>query len=141
MAVVDGYTLSIGQTNVAGNLTSVATGTGAGQQPNFFNATDPTGTVIVNFTDTRNSTIVGHTGDESFFDPITEPVERLYAVGELALEFLFGSFIINVMNAFTGAMGVDFPAEWNFGFQIIIGFVNIFYIIYIVLGRSIPAFN
>lgn len=141
MATVDGYALSIGETEVAGNITSIAQGSGSGLMPNFFNATNPSGTLIVNFTDTKNATITGHTGDNSFFDPITEPIERLYAVGELALEFLFGGFIINVMNAFTTSLGVDFPPEWNTGFQLLIGFVNIFYIIYIILGRSIPAFN
>jgi len=109
--------------------------------PFFFNSTDPTNTLITNFTDTTNATITGHSGSGNFWDPIVDSTERLFQVGEIALEFLFGGFIINVMNSVTTSLGVSFPTEWNFGFQLLIGFVNIFYIVFIILGRSVSSFN
>ena len=140
LTIVDGYATAIGETQVAGNITSVASGSGIGQQPRFFNNTDATNTLITNFTNTKNVTITGHTGSGNFWDPITQAGERLYFVGEMIFEVITGNFIINTMNAFTDSIGVDFPTEWNFGFQVLIGFINIFFIVYIVTGRSLTSF-
>jgi len=139
--VIDEYATNVGQTASAVSIVPVLTGSSAGLMPSFFNNTDPTNTLITNFTDTTNATITGHTGSGNFWDPITQPTERLFQLGEMALEFLFGGFIVNTLNAITTSIGITFPVAWSFGFQVLIGFVNIFYIIYIVLGRSIPAFN
>jgi len=141
LTVVDQYATDIGQTTSATSIISIASGSGVGQMPNFFNNTDPTGTLIVNFTDTTNATTTGHVGNGNFWDPITQPTERLFQVGEMALDILTGNFIVNTMNAITTSIGITFPATWSFGFQVLIGFINIFFIIYIILGRSIPAFN
>jgi len=141
LTIVDGYNEELGNTEVAGNITSVAIGTGIGDMPRFFNSTNPTGTLLGNFTDTTNSSTAGHVGTGSFFDPITQPIERLYMVGELAFQVITGNFIINVMNAFTTSIGVGFPDDWNFGFQIIIGLINIFLIVYIVTSRSFTSFT
>lgn len=141
LTIVDGYNTEIGNTAVASSLVSVQTGSGVGQMPSFFNNTTPSGTLITNFTDTKNTTIVGHSGGGNFFDPITQTAERLYFVGELIFEVITGNFIINTMNAFTTSIGIDFPDQWNFGFQVLVGFINIFFIVYIVTSRSLSAFT
>lgn len=141
LAVVDNYATDIGQTTSSSSITSVGSGFGIGDMPNFFNNTDATNTLLPNFTDTKNATIVGHTGDGNFYDPIVQPVERLYQVGEMSFEIITGNFIVNTMNAVTSSIGITFPTAWTFGFQVLVGFVNIFFIIYIVLGRAIPTFN
>lgn len=141
LTIVAGYNTSIGNTAVAANIVSVPTGSAVGQMPRFFNNTSPSGTIITNFTDTTNSSLTGHSGLGNIFDPITQATERLYYVGELAFEVLTGNFIINTMNAFTTSMGVTFPAEWNFGFQILIGFINLFFIVYIITSRSMSSFT
>ena len=58
----------------------------------------------------------------------------------MIFEVITGNFIINTMNAFTTSIGVDFPTEWNFGFQVLIGFINLFFIVYIITGRSLTGF-
>lgn len=141
LAVVDNYATDVGQTTSATSITSVASGSGIGNMPNFFNNTDSTNTLLLNFTDTKNATMVGHTGDGNFYDPIVQPLERGYQLGEVAFEIITGNFIVNTFNAVTSSIGVTFPTAWTFGFQVLVGFVNIFFIIYIVLGRAIPTFN
>jgi len=132
---MQGYAYEIGNTAVGDAISGNYLG------PSFFNNTDPTGTLIGNFTDTTNSTITGHEGDNAFFDPIFEATERLYFVGEMAFDIVTAGFVINVMDSFTDSLGVDFPAEFSFGLQVLMGFINIWFIVYIITGRSIPSFT
>lgn len=135
LMIMHGYADDMGQTAIANAIEGDYLG------PKFYNFTDNTNSLTLNATDTTNSTITGHAGDNSFFDPITEPLERAYAVGEMAIDVITGGFIINVMDAFAGSMGIDFPPEFLFGLQVLVGFINFFFVLYIITGRSIVSFT
>ena len=134
--------LGVGDEYASGNgwTATAASIQGSYLGPSFFNNTNPSGTLLPNFTDTTNATIVGHTGDNNFFDPITDGVNRLYMVGELIVDLITANFIVNVVSAFSNSIGIVFPAAFTFQLQMVMGFINILFIVYMITSKATLTF-
>ncbi len=132
LGIMSGYATDLGQTNIAGNITSTDT-------PLIFNDTD-SNTLIGNLTGITNSTIGGHTGDDNPLDFITDGAAYLLFPAQIAFNFLTMGFVFDAMDSFTGSIGVTFPEEAILLFKAIFGISFAFFVIYLITGRSFTSF-
>ena len=107
--------------------------------PQFYNTT--TGHLIGNLTSVSNVTIANNTGSGNLLNPIIDVADWAVFTGQFILDIMTAQYILDVFDSFTSSIGITFPSEVIIGMQILMGFANAFFIIYIITGRSIPSFT
>ena len=124
------FTSDIGLTAVSGNLTNA----------NFTNANFTT--VNDELLNTKNFTIAGmnFTGTGTFFDPLFDAVDRITFGVEYIVRFVTLGFIIDTFISFQSAMGMDFPAGFDYVLYGVGGFLFFDFLAGVLFGKTVLPF-